>query len=238
MYNLHLVSNNNKPMRIISWLLLLFLLTAHNGFSQALDFTAVQAKVDFSRTLQEWDGFGFNYVETAHSSDMKKFAQEYGGFSLLDEGEKQEIIKLVFGDEGLKVGLVKMFLGSLHQTEAGGKFNHRYTTENMRYFVREGLKLTRSNSRDLQIITTLYGPPPYMTQQKFIRGRDLDPLYKDDLALQADYSRRTTRHGSGQYFCNGFADRPHRIRQQRYRSPGCPGRRQLERGRKTIGYRH
>ena len=53
-----------------------------SGFSQALDFTAVQATVNFSRTLQDWDGFGFNYVETAHSSDMKEFNQEYGGFSL------------------------------------------------------------------------------------------------------------------------------------------------------------
>jgi len=64
----------------------------HAGFSQALDFTAIRAEVDFSRTLQEWDGFGFNYVETAHSADMEKFNQEYGGFSLLDDKEKREII--------------------------------------------------------------------------------------------------------------------------------------------------
>ncbi len=117
------------------------------GFSQALDFTAIRAEVDFSRTLQEWDGFGFNYVETAHTSDMKEFNQEYGGFSLLDEKEKREIIDLVFGEEGLKVGLIKMFLGSLHQTEAGGPFDHQYTTENMRYFVSEGLKTTRAERR-------------------------------------------------------------------------------------------
>ena len=152
------------------------------GYSQALDFTAVQARVDFSRTLQAWDGFGFNYVETAHTSDMQEFNQEYGGFSLLDDQEKQEIVAMVFGEDGLKVGLVKMFLGSLHQSEAGGPFNHRYTTENMRYFVREGLKLTRSNDRDLRIITTLYGPPGYTTRQKVHRGRDLDPAYKNDLA--------------------------------------------------------
>jgi len=182
MYNLHLVSNNTDPMRKFALLLIASFLTLHNGFSQALDFTSVQAKVDFSRTLQVWDGFGFNYVETAHSSDMKTFNQEYGGFSLLDEVEKQEIIKLVFGEDGLKVGLVKMFLGSLHQTEPGGEFNHRYTTENMRYFVREGLKLTRSSGRDLQIITTLYGPPGYTTKQKVHRGRDLDPAYTDAVA--------------------------------------------------------
>ncbi len=157
-------------------------LGCHTGFSQALDFTAIRAEVDFSRTLQEWDGFGFNYVETAHSSDMKKFNQEYGGFSLLDETEKREIIDMVFGEDGLKVGLIKMFLGSLHQSEAGGPFNHRYTTENMRFFVREGLKTTRARGGDLEIITTLYGPPGYTTKQKVHRGRDLDPAFRDAVA--------------------------------------------------------
>jgi hypothetical protein len=168
-----------KRLCIIFWVSQAIVLAA---FSQALDFTAVQANVDFSRTLQEWDGFGFNYVETAHTSDMKEFNQEYGGFSLLDENEKQEIIHMVFGEEGLKVGLVKMFLGSMHQSEAGGEFDHKYTTANMRYFVREGLNLTREGGRDLEIITTLYGPPGFMTKQKVFRGRDLDPDYKDALA--------------------------------------------------------
>ena len=155
---------------------------ALTGFSQALNFTAIQATVDFSHTLQEWDGFGFNYVETAHTFDLKNFKQEYGGFSLLDEQEKQEIIQMVFGEEGLKVGVLKMFLGSNHQKEAGGPFDHLSTTGNMRYFVREGLKLTRSQGRDLEIITTLYGPPGYTTQQKVNRGRDLDPAHQDALA--------------------------------------------------------
>jgi hypothetical protein len=89
---------------------------------------------------------------------------------------------MVFGKDGLKVGLVKMFLGPLHQTEPGGAFDHEYTTSNMRYFVREGLKLTREDGRDLQIITTLYGPPGFTTRQKVHRGRDLDPAYRDAVA--------------------------------------------------------
>jgi hypothetical protein len=63
--------------------------------AQDLDFTATRAEVDFSKQLQVWDGFGFNYVETAHTYDYGEFTQEYGGFSLLDEQEKQEIVKLV-----------------------------------------------------------------------------------------------------------------------------------------------
>ena len=45
-------------------LIILFtgMLISPAAFPQALDFTAVQASVDFSRTMQDWDGFGFNYV--------------------------------------------------------------------------------------------------------------------------------------------------------------------------------
>lgn len=171
-----------KRMRTTGWGIVLLLTACLQAYPQALDFNAVQAKVDFSRTLQEWDGFGFNYVETAHTFDMTEFNQEYGGFSLLDEKEKNEIIQMVFGEDGLKVGLVKMFLGSNHQSKAGGPFDHRFTTENMRFFVREGLALTRAGGRDLEIITTLYGPPGYTTIQKVNRGRDLDPAYKDAVA--------------------------------------------------------
>jgi O-glycosyl hydrolase len=52
----------------------------------------------------------------------------------------------------------------------------------MREFVRKGLVKTRDRGADLSIITTLYGPPAYMTLQKKIRGRDIDPVYKEDLA--------------------------------------------------------
>jgi len=166
-------------LRIFS---LVFLFLPSSAIAQAVDFTATRAHVDFSKTLQEWDGFGINYVETAHTDNMETFNQEYGGFSLLDESEKQEIVDLVFGENGLKVGLVKMFLGSLHQKEAGGPFDHERTTANMRYFVREGLKTTRTRGDDLTIITTLYGPPGYATKQRFVRGRDLDPELKYDVA--------------------------------------------------------
>ncbi|MGC9343952.1 MAG: hypothetical protein ACP5E3_14715, partial [Bacteroidales bacterium] len=47
-------------------------------------------------------------------------------------------------------------------------------TGNMREFVNKGLSLKRKNSDDLEIITTLYGPPAWATRQKFIGGRDLD----------------------------------------------------------------
>jgi O-glycosyl hydrolase len=150
--------------------------------AQAADFTAVRAEVDFSQEIRAWDGFGVNYVEVAQSTDYRADPQEYGGFSLLREQERQEIIAMVFGDEGLKPGIVKMFLDPFHQAEPGGTFDQETTTKWLRYFVREGLERTRARGDDLTIITTLYGPPAWATKQKFLRGRDLDPARKYDLA--------------------------------------------------------
>ena len=55
------------------------------------DFTATRAEVDFSQILRDWDGFGFNYVEVPQTVDYEEDPQEYGGFSLLTETERQEI---------------------------------------------------------------------------------------------------------------------------------------------------
>ncbi|MBN2411901.1 hypothetical protein JXQ31_09435 [candidate division KSB1 bacterium] len=171
-----------KPI-IILWLVLVFpfpsslLRAQYNG-----DFTTVRAEVDFSKKIREWDGFGFNYVQVAQSIDYTKDPQEYGGFSLLTEEERQALCDMVFGEDGLKPGIVKMFYDPFHQKDPDGPFDHKTTTEWMRYFVREGLKRTRDRDGDLKIITTLYGPPVWATKQKFLRGRDLDPAMKYELA--------------------------------------------------------
>ena len=166
--------------KIMTALLVFLYAVAAKG--QEPDFSAVRAEVHFNETLRDWDGFGFNYVETAQTMDYDNDPQEYGGFSLLTEKQRQEIIDMVFGEDGLKVGLVKMFHDPWHQAVPGGPFDHRRTTGNMLYFVREGLKKTRARNADLQIITTLYGPPAWATHQKFLRGRDFDPDMKEALA--------------------------------------------------------
>lgn len=162
-------------------LFLLFTLSSVLLSAQDNEFKATRVDIDFSAKIREWDGFGFNYVETAQTLDYKEDPQEYGGFSLLDEQEKAEIIDLVFGEDGLKVGLVKMFLDPWHQEKAKGPFDHERSTQNMRAFVKAGLDKTKARGANLSIITTLYGPPPFMTQQKFLRGRDFDPTMKNEL---------------------------------------------------------
>lgn len=150
-----------------------------NCYSQPIQ--TIPAEIDFSNILREWDGFGFNYVEAAQTRDYKTSPQDYGGFSLLSEEDKQEITELVFGESGLQVEIVKMFLDPYHQTEPGGTSDHEWTTQNMQDFVKRGLDLTRNRGDELEIITTLYGPPSWATKQKFIGGRDLDPTQRENL---------------------------------------------------------
>lgn len=153
-----------------------------------------RAFVDFSKTLHHWDGFGVNYVETAQTRHYDADPQDYGGFSTLDEAQRQEIIELIFGPEGLRPGILKMFLDPFHQQEPGesydwdpfvidmNAYDHTRTTRWMRYFARAGLARTRARGDDLSIITTLYGPPAWTTRQRIVRGRDLDPDRKYEVA--------------------------------------------------------
>jgi len=151
--------------------------------------------VHFDETLQLWDGFGVNYVETSQTRDYEKWPQDYGGFSTLTEKQRHEILDLIFGEDGLKPGIVKMFIDPFHEgTGKSGNDNddamkidlsgytHERTTKWMRYFVREGLKRTRAGGRGLKVFCTLYGPPAWMTKQKIVRGRDLDPTEKYECA--------------------------------------------------------
>ena len=153
-----------------------------SSWAQYPVFRGCPVTIDFSNNLRTWDGFGFNYVETAQTIDYTSNPTDYGGFSIISEQSRKEIIDLVFGNEGLKMGVVKMFLDPFQQVKQGGAYDHETTTKNMRDFFRRGLDKTRLRGDDLTLITTLYGPPAYMTLQKTLRGRDLDPAHKVDLA--------------------------------------------------------
>jgi O-glycosyl hydrolase len=153
-----------------------------------------KATIRFDRLLQPWDGFGINYVEACQTRDYASSPQDYGGFGILSEDAMREIITLIFGDDGLRPGIAKMFLDPWHQAEpaAGYDFqsplvvpdayDHEATTQWMRRFIREGTALTRRRGSELGVITTLYGPPGWMTQQRFVRGRDLDPRFRIEMA--------------------------------------------------------
>ena len=62
---------------------------------------------------------------------MKEFKQEYGGFSLLDESEKQEIVKMVSGEEGLK------------HTELPNRLTHNRLTISMKNMSHWGFTISK-----------------------------------------------------------------------------------------------
>lgn len=165
--------------RIVLGLLIAGAFVASNA--QSRDFTAISAEVDFNFKLRDWDGFGINYVECAQTFNYEKYAQDYGGFDVLSKKDKKEIINLVWGEDGLRPNIIKMFQDPLHQKEQNGKYDHATTTGSMRYFAREGNKLAKKHGDPLSVITTLYGPPAYITKQNLLRGRDLHPEHKVDL---------------------------------------------------------
>jgi hypothetical protein len=137
-----------------------------------------QLIVDFNTKIRQWDGFGFNYVQTAQTRDFINNPQEYGGFSLLSSADREIILDMVFGPDGLKPGVLKMFLDPFHQDEPGESYNfdpnhldiaaydHVRTTRWMTSFVKEGVKLSRKRDIDSLITVTLYGPPDWATQKK------------------------------------------------------------------------
>ena len=155
----------------------------------------LEISVHFDKHIRAWDGFGVNYVEVAQTRDYKKQPQEYGGFSTLSESKRAEILDLLFGPDGLKPGLLKMFFDPFHEgltTEGNdnadpykldqSRFDHKTTTKWMRYFAQEGMKRQKARGANLEIITTLYGPPAWTTKQKFVRGRDIDQSMLPEIA--------------------------------------------------------
>jgi len=183
-----LYNKTNKTMKKLTFCCLAcFLMLTGYVFSQSEKqpgVDVIKTTVDFSQKLQIWDGFGVNYVELAQSTDPIADPQEYGGFSLMSESERQKIINMIFGSDGLQPSIVKMFFDPFHQKQPDGPFDHESTTRWMRYFVKEGIKKTKERRGDeIEIITTLYGPPAWATKQKFLRGRDLDPSQFENLAI-------------------------------------------------------
>ncbi|MEX0324343.1 MAG: hypothetical protein AB3N63_19450 [Puniceicoccaceae bacterium] len=164
-------------MKRLVYLLSLLLLSP---FAFAIEH--IPASVDFADSLQLWDGFGFNYVETCQTRDYNEWEQDYGGYSLLNDKQKEEIAELVFGKNGLQVDIIKMFLDPWHQESPESGFDHTTTTSNMLRFVEDGVSLARKENREIEVITTLYGPPIWATLQGHIGGRDLDTSKFKDLA--------------------------------------------------------
>jgi len=80
-------------MKKSTLILLMAIITTWQGFAQYPVFRGCPVTVDFSQKLRIWDGFGFNYVETAQTIDYATNPTDYGGFSIMNEQSRNEIIE-------------------------------------------------------------------------------------------------------------------------------------------------
>jgi len=167
---------------------ILSLILTLSCFSQKSD---ANLEILFDQTLWDWDGFGVNYVETRHTRDYSVFPQDYGGFKYLSEQDRQKVMDMIFGPEGLKPGIIKAFSDPFHEPVNDNnnpyvmdmdKFDHTTTTQWMLYFCREAEKRVKDWDGELVYLAGLYGPPGWMSRQKSFRGRDIDPAYYTEMA--------------------------------------------------------
>ncbi len=143
--------------------------------------------IDFNSHTRDWDGFGCNYVEMSHSRDGSY--EDYGSFSELPVSEREKVLDMIFGVDGLGVSLMKIFLPSHLLPEPpndGAVHLEDYRVDECLpqniEFAQEGIKRSKVQGIDLRFITTMYGPPAWGNKQKIIRGKELDPAMRDPLA--------------------------------------------------------
>ena len=134
----------------------------------------LRAYVDFSRILRPWDGFGVTYRTFA--SAPARFNPEF-----------------VFGSDGLRASIVRIFLDPWHQKKTdtrypedgpgeADEYDHTTGTEQIREFCTSAQSQLQKRGQSLKVITTCLAPPEWMTKQKVISGRDLDPLHRAEYA--------------------------------------------------------
>lgn len=151
--------------------------------------------IRFDCPLRPWHGFGVNYVQSAQTRDYALYQQDYSGFSFANEDNRQKVMEMIFGEDGLRPGLTKLFLDPFHEgmIKEGNDnqdpikikldgYDHTSTTEWIRYFNREGLRMMKEWGGSFTSISTLYSPAPWMTIQKYILGRDADPAERYEIA--------------------------------------------------------
>lgn len=138
----------------------------------------LRAHVDFSRKLRDWDGFGVCFTDKATVDPEEYFT--------LNE-HHQRFLQEFFGSNGLRMGIVKMFIDPFRLNYCQQDSDEDQIVEVNEYhfydlpsfhaqLARYILEVARNGGVDLKIILSGLCPPAWMTRQKELSGRDLDPV--------------------------------------------------------------
>ena len=138
----------------------------------------LRVHVDFSRKLRDWDGFGICFTDKAVVDP-----EEY--FPLKEH--HQRFLREIFGQDGLRMGIVKMFIDPfrLNYCQQDSDEDRIVEIDEYRFYdlplfhvqvALYALEVVRNWGGDLKIILSGLCPPAWMTRQKELSGRDLDPV--------------------------------------------------------------
>lgn len=138
----------------------------------------LRAHVDFSKKLRDWDGFGICFTDKAVVDP-----EEY--FTL--NSNHQQFLRSIFGHDGLRVGIIRLFLDPFRLDYCQQDNDEEHIEDLNEYhfsdfpsfhtqLARFALEMVRSWGGDLKIMLSSLCPPAWMTRQKELSGRDLDPV--------------------------------------------------------------
>ncbi len=138
----------------------------------------LRAHVDFSRKLRDWDGFGICFTDKAAVDPEEYFP--------LNE-HHQKFLHEIFGQNGLRMGTAKMFVDPFRLNYCQQDSDEDHIVELNDYHFHDlpsfhtqlasyALEVARSWGGDLKIMLSGLCPPAWMTRQKELSGRDLDPV--------------------------------------------------------------
>ncbi len=153
----------------------------------------IRAYVDFSKVIREWDGFGVCFSNrNCMKSDIDPYLFKLD-FQYLSKSNQNKIADLIFGSEGLRVGLIKTYINSYQLKKTNVKYNDGTTLnlsdfsfnpfdKSTQLFCDSAIDVSAKWGGTIRLLCTFTNPPEWMTKQNITGARDLDPTHRIDYA--------------------------------------------------------
>jgi hypothetical protein len=153
----------------------------------------IRTYVDFSKKIRLWDGFGVSITNSnCRKPDLTSSIFSHST-SIMPEFDQKKNAELLFGSGGLRLRIIKTFLNSTEQKQENIKYSESdpVDTNDISFtpldnrtddFCKSAMAVSSQWGGSLQMLCTFTNPPAWMTKQKVIGGKDLEPSHRVDYA--------------------------------------------------------
>ena len=153
----------------------------------------IRAYVDFSRKIREWDGFGVIFANKNCNKQTLEPTLFDCNNGYISEPYQKKTVELLFGNNGLRVPIIKTFLNCPEPKQNNFKSNENDPIDINEYafnpldnataeFFNSAAAASAQWGGALQMLCTYTNPPGWMTKQKVAGGKDLEPSHRIDYA--------------------------------------------------------